>query len=53
MRAEVLIIVEFFEFAVLDSAEKDRDLVWVELANHLGLLPPVGPLHLLYINYKI
>lgn len=41
MLVEVLIIVELFEFAVLDSAEKDGYFVWMKFADHLRLLPPV------------
>ena len=38
----VLVVVEVFEFAVLDFVEEDGDLVGMELADHLGLLLAVG-----------
>jgi len=41
MLSKVLIIVKLLEFAVFDSAEKNRDLIRVELANHLGLLSSI------------
>lgn len=38
---KVLIVVELLQLAVLDPAQQDGDLVRVEFANHLRLLPSV------------
>lgn len=45
MAAEVLIVVELLQPALLDAVEQNGHLIGVELADHLGLLAPVLALH--------
>lgn len=45
----VLVVIEFFQLALLYTVYEDWDLVGVELADHLGLFTAVFALHLFYI----
>lgn len=41
----VLVVVELLQLALLDPVQQDGYLVWVELADHLGLFATVLSLH--------
>jgi hypothetical protein len=52
MIGKVLIVVEFFEFAVFDFVEEDGYLIWMKFPYHLSLFPTVCCLHSNYSNIK-
>jgi hypothetical protein len=48
MRFILLVIIEFFEFALFDSIDEYGYFIWMKFAYHLSLFSSIRTLHILY-----